>query len=436
MAHATHMKTLPADLSAPAFVSAWRTRALTVGAIFGVIGLILAFLAGDHFQHLLRSWLLGFMITLGFSIGGMALLMVQYLSGGKWGLLVRRPLEAMSRSLPVAFLYFLPIGIFVKQLYLWAMYPTTDSVHAAVKQGLLNEIQEHALDYKRPMLNIPTFWIVSLICFAIWWFYDSRLNKWSLQRDQEVGLEIPRESVNNVPFWQKRFENLSGFGVVVYAITLTAVAIYCVMSLDPTWYSSVYGLQFLVGQGYGVLALVVLTLIGLSKAEPIKTVLRVTEQHDLGKLCFAFVMLNMYLAFSAFLIIWSGNLPEEIPWYLDRIRGNWGVVATLDFIFHWLLPFAMLLSRDLKRNQKRLATVCKLMIFARCWDMFWLIEPNFADARRNLHFSIGILEYAFIPTAMIAFWMAYYFTQLQKRPLVPVNDPHLAEILEPDHAHA
>jgi hypothetical protein len=435
------MKTLPADLSAPAFVSAWRTRALAVGGIFGVIGLILAFVGnamGDKFalQHLLRSWLLGFMTTLGFSIGGMALLMVQYLSGGKWGLLIRRPLEAMSRTLGLTFLYFIPIAAFASQLYLWARYPSTDSVRAAVEHGLLNEIQQHALNYKRPMLNWPTFIVVSLICFAIWAFYTWRLNKWSMQRDQEVGLEIPRESANNVPFWQKRFENLSGFGVVVYSLTLTALAIYCVMALDPTWYSSVYGLQFLVGQGYGVLALAVLTIIGLSKAEPIKTVLRVTEQHDLGKLCFAFVMLNMYLAFSAFLIIWSGNLPEEIPWYLDRIRGNWGVIATLDFIFHWLLPFAMLLSRDLKRNQRRLATVCQLMIFARCWDMFWLIEPNFPDARRNLHFSIGILEYAFIPTAMIAFWMAYYFSELQKRPLVPVNDPHLAEILEPDHAHA
>jgi len=433
MAHAIHAKTLPADLNAPAFVDAWRTRAITVGAIFGVIGLFLAFLAQDHFQHLLRSWLLGFMITLGFSIGGMALLMVQYLSGGKWGLLVRRPLEAMSRSLWVAFLYFLPIAIFVKQLYLWAKYPDAED---ALKHGFINSIQAHAISYKKPMLNIGTFYIVSVICFLIWAFYIWRLNKWSLQRDQEVGLELPRESVSNVPFWQKRFENLSGFGVVVYAITLTAIAIYCVMSLDPTWYSSVYGLQFLVGQGYGVLALVVLTLIGLSKGEPIKTILRTTEQHDLGKLCFAFVMLNMYLAFAQFLIIWSGNLPEEIPWYLDRIRGNWGVIATLDFIFHWLLPFSMLLSRDLKRNQKRLMTVCRLMIFARCWDMFWLIEPNFADARRNLHFSLGILEYAFIPTAMIAFWMAWYFTELKKRPLVAVNDPHLAEILEPDHAHA
>jgi hypothetical protein len=313
------------------------------------------------------------------------------------------------------------------------MYPDAED---ALKKGLINTIQAHAISYKKPMLNVTAFWVVSLICFAIWFLYTRAMNKWSLRRDQEVGLELPRESSQNVPYWQTRFENLSGFGIVVYSITLTAVAIYWIMSLDVTWYSTVYGLQFLVGQGYGVLALGVLTLLGLSKAEPIKTLMRTTEQHDLGTLCFAFVMLNMYLAFAQFLIIWSGNLPDEISWYLDRIRGNWGVIATLDFIFHWLLPFTMLLSRDLKRNKKRLATVCQLMIFARCWDMFWLIEPNFADAKRHLHFSIGILEYAFVPVAMIAFWMAWYFTELQRRPLVAVNDPHLAEILEPDHAHA
>ncbi|HZD50617.1 MAG TPA: hypothetical protein VE178_17875, partial [Silvibacterium sp.] len=365
MAHATHAKTLPADLNAPAFVSAWRTRALIVGAVFAVLGIILMFLAneqGDHFQHLFRSWLMGLTITWGFCIGGMALLMVQYLSGGKWGLLVRRPLEAMSRTLPLVILYFLPVGIFVKQLYLWAKYPDAE---AALKQGFINAIQAHAISHKKPMLNVTSFWVVSLICFAIWAFYRWRLNKWSLQRDQEIGLELDREGSQNVPFWQRRFENLSGFGIVMYAITLTAVAILWVMSLDPTWYSTIYGLQFLVGQGYGVFALVVLTLLGLSKGEPIKTILRTTEQHDLGKLCFAFVMLNMYLAYSQYLIIWSGNLPDEISWYLDRIRGNWGVIATLDFIFHWLLPFALLLSRDLKRNKRRLATVCQLMIFAR-----------------------------------------------------------------------
>lgn len=425
MAHEHHEKTLPANLNAPAFVAGWRSRALVIGAVFGVAGLVLAFLSGDQFNHFLRAWLLGFMACFGFSVGGMALLMVQYLSGGKWGLLLRRPLEAMSRTLPLVALFFLPIGIFAKKLYLWAQYPDAES---ALKQGLISLSQAHAIASKKPMLNYTSFWVVAIICFAIWFLYMTLLNRWSLQRDAD------REP--NVFYWQKKFENLSGFGVVVYAITLTAGAIYWVMSLDPTWYSSVYGLQFLVGQGYQVLALSVLTVIFLSRGEPMKTVLRVTEQHDLGKLCFAFVMLNIYLNFAAFLIIWSGNSPEEIPWYLDRIRGHWGVIATLDVIFHWLLPFSMLLSRDLKRIPKRLIKVCCLMIFARCWDLFWLIEPNFADARRNLHFSFGILEYATVPVALIAFWMAYYFYQLQQRPLVVTNDPHVVEILEPDHAHA
>jgi hypothetical protein len=423
-----HQRTLPADLSAPAFVNSWRSRALIIGVVFSVLGIILGFLAGDGWNHFLRAWLLGFMISFGFCCGGMALLMTQYLSGGKWGLLIRRPLEAMTRTLPLVFLYFLPIGIFgmsFGKLYLWAQYPDAEN---ALRNHLITHEQAHAIIWKKPMLNSTSFWIVSLFIFATWALYTFLLNRWSLQRDAD--------SEPRVRYWQVKFENLSGFGVLFYTITLTAGAIYWVMSLDPTWYSTVYGFQFLVGQAYGVLALVILTILGLSKAEPIKSVLRVTEQHDLGKLCLAFVMLNIYLAFAAFLIIWSGNSPEEIPWYLDRIRGNWGVVATLDFVFHWLLPFTLLLSRDLKRIKGRLAVCCCIMIFARCWDMWWLIEPNFKDAARNLHFSIGILEYAVVPVALIAFWMAYYFSQLKTRPLVATNDPHVAEILEPEHAHA
>jgi hypothetical protein len=222
----------------------------------------------------------------------------------------------------------------------------------------------------------------------------------------------------------------------VYSITISAAAIYWVMSLDPTWYSSVYGLLFLVGQEYSVLALAIIVVLSLAMAEPFKTILRQTEQHDLGKFNFAFVMLYIYLAFSQFLIIWSGNLPEEIPWYLDRVRGGWGVIITLDFIVSWLIPFTLLLSRDLKRNKKRLVRVCQLMVFANAFDLFWLIEPNFKDAARNLHFSWGIVEYAAVPVAMTAFWVAYFCMQLKTRPLVQTNDPHLAEILEPEHVYA
>jgi hypothetical protein len=436
MAHdsnaASHARALPAELGAPAFVDAWKTRALVAGAIFAVIAVILGYLGqaqdGLGWDHFLRAWTLGTMLTWGLAVGGLALLMVQYCSGGKWGLLLRRPLEALSRTLPVIFVYWLVMALFMKRLYLWAQYPTAGDTATALKNGVLSEIQAHCIDFKRPMLNVDMFWGVSLLCFAIWAYYAWQLNTLAYRRENDVA--------ENTPYWIKKFENVSGPGILIYAITMTACAIYWVMSMDVTWFSSVYGLLFLVGQGYLVLAFCIIVAISLSRAEPFKTILRQTEQHDLGKLAFAFVMLNIYLNFGQFLIIWSGNLPGEINWYLDRIRGSWGIVITLDFIFHWVIPFSMLLSRDLKRNKKRLLRVCQWMVFARAFDMFWLIEPNFKDAARNLHFSWGILEYIAVPAALFCFWLAYYCTVLKKRPLVQVNDPHLAEILEPEHANA
>jgi hypothetical protein len=436
MAHdthgATHAKAFPADLSAPSFVDGWRARALIVAAVAAIVAVILAFLGQAQDQlgwdHFLRAWVLGLLLTFGWTVGGLALLMVQYCSGGKWGLLLRRPLEAATRTLPLVFGYWVVAAFFMKRLYLWAQFTTPGDTEAALKSGLISEIQAHCLDFKRPMLNPTTYVVAMLICFAIWGLYTWRLNGLGLKRDTE--------SPATTPYWIKKLENISGPGIVVYSLTMTAAVIYWVMSMDVTWFSSIYGLLFLVGQGYSVLALAILTSISLSKAEPFKSILRTTEQHDLGKFTFAFVMLNIYLAFSQFLIIWSGNLPEEIGWYLDRIRGHWGIIITLDFIFHWLIPFSLLLSRDIKRNKKRLILVCQWMIFAKAFDLFWLIEPNFKDAARNLHFSWGILEYIAVPVAMVSIWVALYSHNLKARALVQTNDPHVAEILEPEHVHA
>ncbi|MGA9671635.1 MAG: hypothetical protein WBQ94_20660 [Terracidiphilus sp.] len=434
MAHETHANALPKELGAPAFVDDWKKRAAVVAVIFAVIAVGLGFLDGKGFDldHVLRAWLLGTVLTFGWSVGGLALLMVQYVTGGKWGLLLRRPLEAMSRTLPVVFVYWLVIAIamYTGKLYLWAQVNGSkpSELAAALKSGFINEAQAHAIEFKRPMLNPEMFLLVGLFCFLVWTYYSWRLNRLGLLRDQD--------SPANTPMWIKKMENISGPGILVYSLTMTAAVIYWVMSLDPTWYSSVYGLLFLVGQGYSVLALSIIVSISLSKGEPFKTILRQTEQHDLGKFTFAFVMLNIYLAFSQFLIIWSGNLPEEIPWYIDRFSGGWAVIITLDFLFHWLIPFSLLLSRDIKRNKKRLVLVCQWMVFAKAFDLFWLIEPNFKDAARNLHFSWGILEYVAVPVAMVAFWVAFYCTRLKQRPLVQTNDPHVAEILEPEHAHA
>lgn len=423
--------TLKGDLFAPpALLARWRRRALTFGVVFTIAAIVLVVLAnlmeGDKSIHLLSSWLMGAMLCWGWSLGGLAMLMVQYCSGGKWGLLIRRPLEAMSRSLWVPALMFVPLLIFMKKIYLWARYSNPSDVAKALSQGLIDKAQAHALNWKHPMLSPVSVVIQLVICFAIWFLYMFLLNRWGLQRDADPN--------PNVPYWQKKLENLSGFGLVVYALTLTALVIDLVMSLNITWFSTMYGLNYLVAQGYAVLAFSVIVVVALSQAEPMKSVLRPTEQHDLGKLMFAFVMLNIYLNFSQYLLIWSGNLPEEISWYLDRIRGHWGIIFTFDFIFHWLIPFCLLLSRDIKRNKRRIMGVGFWMLFARYWDMFLLVEPNFSP--RNLHFSIGILEYIAVPGAMISFWVVAFLHQLGKRPVVQTNDPHLAEILEPEHAHA
>jgi hypothetical protein len=424
-------RTLPASLTAPSEVlSAWRMRLLIVAAVFALLSLLFAF-THEGRNHILRAYLLGYMICFSFAGGGLAMLMLQYVSGGKWGLLIRRPLEAMTRTIWLVGVMLLPILFFMKHLYQWALYPTYDATQNALKAGAITLEQALTANAKRAMLSPKSVTVQSAIIFAILLLLAYLLNKWSLERDADPA----RGTQASYDRWRVKFENLSGISIFVYVVLLTDGAIVWIKSLDVTWYSSIWGLQFLVGQGYAVLALSILTVILLSRYEPIKTILRVTEQHDLGKFLFAFVMLNIYLTFAEFLIIWSGNVPDEIPWYLNRIRGGWWLVCTADFIFHWVIPFCLLLSRDLKRNKKKMIWLTCFMIFARCVDMFWLIEPNFKDAAGNLvGESLSILAYITVPATVLSLWGAYYLTELMRRPLVNVNDPHLEEILEPEHA--
>ena len=294
------------------------------------------------------------------------------------------------------------------------------------KEQGLTAISKHA------MFNPVSATIQTVLIFSILILIATLLNKWSLDRDADPA----RGTLASYDRWRIRFENLSGPGIFIYVVLLTDGALLWIMSLDVTWYSSIWGLQFLVGQGFAVLAVGILTVVKLSGVEPMKTLLRTTEQHDLGKFAFAFVMLNIYLSFAEFLIIWSGNVPDEIPWYLARIRGGWWWVCTADFACHWLIPFCLLLSRNLKRDKRRLTALCMFMIFARALDMFWLIEPNFKDAAGKLvNENFGVFAYVTVPLAVMSLWAAYYFTQLMARPLVNINDPHLEEMLEPEHAH-
>jgi hypothetical protein len=423
---------LPATFDAPQMVSVWRTRALIVAAIATVLTIPFVF-THEGRNHILRAYLMGYMTCFGFAGGGLVVLMLQYVTGGKWGLLLRRPLEAMTRTLWVVGLMLVPILLLAKHLYQWAAFPTAGAVAEALANHAVTLEQALTLNAKRAMLSPGPVIVQAVIIFGVLLTFVYLLNKWSLQRDADP----ERGTEPSYDRWRIKFENLSGPGIFIYVILLTAGAIDWIKSIDITWYSSIWGLQFLVGQGYAVLALGILSVILLSRYEPMKTLLRVTEQHDLGKLALAFVMLNIYLCFAEFLIIWSGNIPDELPWYLNRIHGGWWYVCSLDFICHWLIPFCLLLSRDLKRNKNKMIWLTCFMIFARCVDMFWLIEPGYPDSAGNLHIAgnLGMLAYITVPVAVLSLWAAYYMTQLKTRPLINLNDPHVEEMLEPEHAH-
>ncbi len=426
-------RVLPATLTAPPELAAWRNRALMVGVVFAVLSLFFAF-SHDGKNHIMRAYLMGYMTCFNLAGGGLVVLMLQYVSGGKWGLLLRRPLEALSRTLPLVALFSVPLMIpyFGKHLWQWVLYPTADAERNAYANGWINQEQELTAIFKIRMLNPYALIVETCLIFAVLLTFMFLLNRWSLEQDADPA----RGTEPSFAKWRTRFENLSGPGILLYVILMTLGAIVWIKSLDVTWYSSIWGLQFLVAQGYGVLALTILTVILLSRYEPMKTLLRTTEQHDLGKLAFAFTMLNIYLTFAEFLIIWSGNVPDEIPWYLARIHGGWWTICTLDFICHWLVPFCLLLSRDLKRNKSKMIWLTCWMLMARLIDMFWLIEPNFKGAAGNLVGEpISILAYVTVPFCMLGFWAAYYITQMMARPLVVVNDPHLEEMLEAEHAH-
>ncbi|HUD21539.1 MAG TPA: hypothetical protein VMQ60_01735 [Acidobacteriaceae bacterium] len=427
-------RALPVSLDAPDVLLAWRRRSLVVAVVFALLTLPFATVNGG-WDHIVRAYLMGYMTAFNFAGGALVLLMLQYVTGGKWGLLLRRPLEAMTRTLPLVALLFVPILLprIGGYLYQWVRYPDAASTNNAYLNHLITHEQALTADFKRPMLNPHAMIVEYCIIYAVLFTLMFLLNRWSLERDADPlsGTQASYER------WRTRFENLSGPGILIYVILMTMGAIVWIKSLDVTWYSSIWGLQFLVAQGYAVLALSILSVILLSRYEPMKTLLRATEQHDLGKFLFAFVMLNIYLTFAEFLIIWSGNLPDEIPWYLNRIHGGWWTICTLDFVCHWLIPFCLLLSRDLKRNKRKMIWITCFMIFARLVDMFWLIEPNFSDSAGNLHIAgnLGMLAYITVPVTLLALWVAYYITQLRKRPLVSTNDPHLEEILEPEHAY-
>lgn len=367
--------------------------------IIGLAGLTLCAVGAIFRPALfLQSYLFGYMFTLGLALGCMAILMLQYLTGGDWGVVIRRILESAMRTLPWLAVGFLPIALGVRELYVWAR-----PAQAAAE----------GLGYRTEYLNIPFFIIRAVVYFAIWLAMAHLLDRWSREQDRGAALG-----------WLKRLRRLSGPGLVIYAVTITFAAYDWLMSLNTQWFSTIFGLLVIAGQALSAVAFVILVAALLAKREPMALVFQARHFHDLGKLLLTFVMVWAYMSFSQLLIVWSGNLPQEIPFYLPRMQSSWRWIGVLLIVLHFALPFALLLSRDLKRRAEWLAALAGLVIVMRVIDIFWLVAPEF---RRQ-----GLMIDWFDPVTVVGLcgvWLALFIRELRARPMLPLRDPHLADAL-------
>jgi len=380
---------------APTAVGRIQQRALMIGAV----GLILC-VVGAIFRpaQFLQSYLFAYLFTLGLALGSMAILMLQYLTDGDWGVVTRRILEAAMRTLPWLAIGFLPIALGMRSLYVWAR-----PAQAAAE----------GLDYRTEYLNVPFFIARAILYFAVWLAMAHKLDRWSREQDRGDALE-----------WLKRLRRLSGPGLVIYAVTITFAAYDWVMSLNPEWFSTIFGLLIIGGQALSAMAFVILVAALLAKREPMARVFQARHFHDLGKLLLAFVMIWAYLSFSQLLIVWAGNLPQEIAFFTPRMQSSWRWIGALLIVLHFALPFALLLSSDLKRRAEMLAAVAGLVIVMRVIDLFWLVAPEFHRQ--------GLTIDWFDPVTVVGLcgvWLALFIRELKARPMLPLRDPHLADAL-------
>ncbi len=368
-------------------------RGWIVGALAASVLLIGFFVDGEQ---LMRSYLVGYLFWLSIALGSLALSMIHHLTGGAWGLVLRRVLEAATRLLPWLALGFVPIALSLDTLYPWSR---PDEVAAS-----------ELLQHKAPYLNDGFFLLRAALYFAIWIALSWVLNRASARQDGGASTT-------------QRSKSVSSIGLGLFMLTGTFTAIDWMMSLQPEWFSTIYGVYFVGGAALSALCFAVLVALFLSRRPPMDRAFAPRHFHDYGKLMLAFVMLWAYFGFSQFLIIWSGNLPGEISFYRARAQGGWQILSLLLVAAHFILPFVLLLSRDLKRHAKRLAWVAGAVLIARWIDLLWQVAPAF-----HPELSFHWLDLA-APLAVGGICFALLCRELSARPLIPVGAPELEEAL-------
>jgi hypothetical protein len=391
------------DFKAPDSVNRVQSLGWMIGGVALLVGLVGAVTAPAKFY---QAYLFSYLLVLGLTLGSLGLLMLQHLTGGHWGIVIRRPLEAASRNIWLVLLMFIPIVLGMKYLY---------SGNGS-EYGWLNSPKtgEHALTaWQQGYLTTSGYLIRAVLYFVIWSLLVFLFNAWSRQQDAS-----PEDRA-----LRRRFKLFAGPGIILYILAMTFASIDWVMSLSPHWASTIYGFIFVGGQAISAMCLMIITVVMLSRYEPYAGFIQARHLHDLGKLLFAFNMLWAYFAFSQLLIIWSGNQPEEISFYRTRLYGGWGLVAVVVLLCTFALPFLVLLSRDVKRNASLISKVAIWMLVFRLVDLYWMTRPEFTSS------PLPDWRDIVVPVALVGLWIGFYAMNLKQLPVLPLGDPKLAEAL-------
>jgi hypothetical protein len=382
------------ETTTPAF-----KRIQTASLLVALIGLaLMVFGAFSDLQQFWRSYLLAYVFWLEISLGCLGMVMLHHLVGGRWSALIRRLMETGAMTLPLMLLLFAPLLFGLTTLYPWTN--AENIAHSALLQA------------KTSYLNSPFFIGRAALYFVVWLALAYFLNRWSLEQDRTGEAHLAT-----------RMSRLSALGLILYMLTATFAAFDWLMSLEPEWFSSIYGLLFIARQGLAALALAIIGLWFLSKSNGANS--DWTQAfNDLGNLLLGFVMIWAYFSFSQFLIIWSANIPEEAIWYYHRSQGGWLYVGMFLIAFHFAIPFFLLLSRQAKRKAQILGALASLIFFTRLVDLYWLIAPAFFPGVHIHWLDLVIL------IAIGGGWTAVFFRQWAGRSPLPRHDPHLGDIHE------
>ncbi|MBA3335684.1 MAG: hypothetical protein H0T08_08760 [Acidobacteria bacterium] len=400
------------NFEAPAEINRWRTLSLGIGGIASIIILVIALIFPEQREQALRSWLLGFIFWGGIGFGSIGILLLQYLTGGAWGVVTRRILEASSRTLPVIFVLFLPIMLGITYLYAWTHMQ-----------------DDRIIQFREPYLTVEWFIFRAVLYFVLFGSMAYFLNKWSLAQDKATTYEDAAKYLADAG-------KFSGPTIIFFVLTVTFAAVDWVMTLDPHFYSTMWGFLFVAGWALSTFSFTVVILAWLSDHEPMNRVVGKRHFHDLGKLMLAFTMVWAYFNFSQYLIIWSGNIPEETKWYIPRVQGTWGAIGVILIIFHFAFPFLVLLSRDIKRNAKWLSLLAAFILVMRLIDMYYLIgpSPTIESHGHEVPFHLSWMDFV-APIAVGGIWLWWFFGELMKYPLVPINDPYLENAIAHGKEH-